>query len=549
MTNQWMGQAAVHGLSAILALGVALFVIRRWRSVPAFAPGLLVVMIGIIGWSAVSLAVRIAPTHEMRAAFLPGFALALPVLVTGYYFSARGLTDVTYRPGPLSLIVHLGNIAVVAAALAIPSARVQLAGYVVHTRGYELGWHPGPWFWVEVGLCFVGWCAATSIDLRGLADNGTTHRNIIWCHIGGAVVPLMCFAILFGYMATHGGWMHTKIPDYSPLGFIATSAVNLYAVRNQNMLTVSPVARGVILQELTDAIFIFDRGGFLVDRNSAAEDLLARCGFRSKNLTAEHRFTDIILRLGPEVRAENGEYPIASVPPSEVDLRVSDVVSEGRVIARSLVVRDVTGVARQRRELAQANSQLRDQLTTIEALRNELLDQANRDSLTGVPNRRSLETALADLHHDSVLAGRGGRYSLAVVDIDHFKAVNDTYGHLVGDEILVAVAGYLSSATSGLEQVYRFGGEEFVVLMPGAGRATALARATAYAAACRHRDIGSVTGVNLTTSIGVATFPDDGAGTTAVLAAADTALYEAKETGRNKVVQAALARVAEPHTP
>ena len=129
-----------------------------------------------------------------------------------------------------------------------------------------------------------------------------------------------------------------------------------------------------------------------------------------------------------------------------------------------------------------------------------------------------------------------------MIDLDYFKLINDEHGHLAGDTVLRAVAATIKSAVRDYDSVGRFGGEEFVVLLPDIGPAAVLAVAerirsaietlkVEYEDGSRVRVIG-----NLSASIGVATYPDGGTAVERLLQAADKALYRAKDAGRNQVV-------------
>jgi len=168
----------------------------------------------------------------------------------------------------------------------------------------------------------------------------------------------------------------------------------------------------------------------------------------------------------------------------------------------------------------------------------QLVAQSRLDTKTGLLNASTWEREAAAeitraLRTQSPLA-------LALVDIDHFKAVNDTYGHLVGDKALRAVTDALRSQLRAYDLAGRFGGEEFVVLLPHAREADALSvaeRLRAHIAAMSipvGDDIVSGPFVKLTISVGVAALDGASSELTDMLAAADAALYYAKETGRNK---------------
>jgi diguanylate cyclase (GGDEF)-like protein len=162
-----------------------------------------------------------------------------------------------------------------------------------------------------------------------------------------------------------------------------------------------------------------------------------------------------------------------------------------------------------------------------------LLEQTGRDSLTGVLDRGRFEHDGSTAVEQAMASRRA--MSVLVIDIDHFKAVNDNHGHAVGDEVLRQIAGEIARATRDSDRVYRYGGEEFVILCEG------LAHGPALLAAERLRLTIAATAIRgvfeqVTASIGVATTPDDGQTMTELFATADGRLYGAKEAGRNRVL-------------
>ena len=170
-------------------------------------------------------------------------------------------------------------------------------------------------------------------------------------------------------------------------------------------------------------------------------------------------------------------------------------------------------------------------------LREQLRSQAIRDQLTGLYNRRFLEDALT---RETGRAARSGEpVAVAILDVDHFKRINDTYGHEAGDAVLRELGQVLLKTIRKTDIVGRFGGEEFLVLLPGASVEVAQARALAVLEAVRAMEVAIPNGAPLnriTASIGVAAMPLHVARGDALVAAADAALYQAKGQGRNRVV-------------
>jgi diguanylate cyclase (GGDEF)-like protein len=176
----------------------------------------------------------------------------------------------------------------------------------------------------------------------------------------------------------------------------------------------------------------------------------------------------------------------------------------------------------------QAHDQLRRERET-------LASQAVTDPLTGVYNRRLLETRLTE---EAARSRRyGHRLTCLMLDLDHFKRINDQYGHPTGDAILRQFATLTQSCLRSSDILARYGGEEFVILVTGTGLEGATATAKKILRTIEDHCFQGVEGqdLRLTTSIGVAELLP-GENPEQVLARADRALYEAKRTGRNRVV-------------
>ncbi|MEQ8234996.1 MAG: GGDEF domain-containing protein [Gammaproteobacteria bacterium] len=182
---------------------------------------------------------------------------------------------------------------------------------------------------------------------------------------------------------------------------------------------------------------------------------------------------------------------------------------------------------------------LEESRAETEVLRRELAQvrqEAQHDALTGLANRKGFELRLAELEASEDYAGRP--HCLVMADIDKFKSINDTYGHLFGDKIIKVVAKAMSNLTKGKDLAARFGGEEFVILLPDTELAGARALADSIRAAIeRGRVYNPKTGEEIrriTISLGVTQLMP-GEAIDSTIARADEALYRAKEGGRNRV--------------
>jgi diguanylate cyclase (GGDEF)-like protein len=165
--------------------------------------------------------------------------------------------------------------------------------------------------------------------------------------------------------------------------------------------------------------------------------------------------------------------------------------------------------------------------------------QAVRDPLTGVHNRGFFDEMLAVQVAQS---RRGGApVTVMLADIDHFKRINDAYGHPEGDRALKVIADALVGAVRGSDVVCRYGGEEFCIVLPATSIDAAVPLAArvreAVPAACARAGVSP--GSRVTVTIGVASCPQDGSDADAVMRAADRRLYRGKEAGRDRVVAAA----------
>jgi len=288
-----------------------------------------------------------------------------------------------------------------------------------------------------------------------------------------------------------------------------------------------------LLNDLIDVVICIDERGCILECNPAVEVLL---GWTPEELVGK----DLgVLAAGPH-GDRHGAYMLRAMTTGERSIvgrvrRVDALHRSGLPIPVSLSVTEThheghtlfTGVLRDARlELAHEEA--------LAASRQQLEELARRDGLTGVLNRRALlERAAIELAR---AVREEGEVAVIMLDLDHFKVVNDTHGHLAGDAVLCEAVARVQTAVRVYDLVGRYGGEEFLVVAAGAGLDEAMAVAERIRSAIAERPVvweGSE--IAITTSIGVVSVTS-GEDLSHAIGRADAALYAAKDAGRDRVV-------------
>jgi diguanylate cyclase (GGDEF)-like protein len=327
--------------------------------------------------------------------------------------------------------------------------------------------------------------------------------------------------------------------DATPIAFALTGTVILYDLRGLRLLDIIPIARDILVDNMPDGLFVLDTSNRLVDFNPVARD---------KPITPEAlviggkiesvftRWPEITEQLDKNTEAINIEICVREDPPNYIDLRIAPLYNNRQeMLGRLFTWSDVTVRKKTELSLQEANQNLHTRIDEIQKLQLKLAEQALRDGLTGVYNRRYLDGTLG---REVEYARRKSRsLSVVIMDIDWFKNVNDRYGHQAGDIALKSFAGLLMHYVRASDILCRYGGEEFVVVMPETDSFTAARRAEEWRSKIQEMEIDTAAGlIRLTTSIGIATFPGHGVSPDTLLNAADHALYVAKHSGKNQVV-------------
>jgi len=527
-THPYLGLCAA---ATLVALGAGLGAWSHRRTARAAGP-LAVVLVGLSGWSAMLLLQAVSSTGPLEAVSVYGRLLVACAVIAGFFCETQALVTDGWRPGRRTVGLLAIHPAVLVVAIATNPWLHLLAGPVREPGNAWLPWTPGPLMWAHLGYCYlvIGRCGVQLVQGLRTASTQLQLRQI-GSVLFTAALPTAGTLLALTRPANGGTRMA------APVLIIIACVIHYYAVLRHGKLDLVPVARTLVIEHLGDAVLVVDGADRVVDVNPAATRLV-------RHLHPDLPGDLLGLPVGrllplPDLRAPGaGRERTVEGPdgPVDLDLQISELTDRhGRPIGRAVVLRDVTDLLDQRRRLADANRRLREQLRLNEALHRDLAELAVRDELTGLHNRRHLLRQL----EDDLQAARSGAWPLSVMllDIDHFKAVNDRNGHGVGDDLLVATAQALTTWVRPGDTVARYGGEEFVVVLPGASLPEALHMAELLRARCAsvHVD-GRYGAVSTTVSAGVSAFPECGWTGGELLQSADDALYAAKRGGRDQVV-------------
>lgn len=297
------------------------------------------------------------------------------------------------------------------------------------------------------------------------------------------------------------------------------------------------IARGKVMEHLPEMVFVLDEKERIVDANAVAQKWLGKPLDQilgGDPLDVFREWPQLLQRFFfLEYTREEVEIP--GNPPRTLEVIMTPILNrENNVEGRVILAYDITDRKNLEQELKTANETLQTQLEENERLRIQLQEQAIRDPLTGVFNRRYFSETL---EKETARAQReNSPFSVFILDVDHFKKFNDTYGHKCGDLVLQSLANFLIENTRRSDIVCRYGGEEFVVLMPDASMESAYERAEYF-----RRQFAELTiqyagqPLKCTFSAGIASYPQHGTSGESLLGYADEALYTSKAKGRNRV--------------
>jgi len=391
----------------------------------------------------------------------------------------------------------------------------------------------GPWFIVQTAYSYLLYIPGTFAIILALALYPQRYRSLSAVMVAGAMCPLIATVLVVTKTWPLAG------TDPTPFAFCLSALFFALGLFRHGLFELTPVARDSLVEIMSDGVLVLDRMGRIIDSNPAAHRMLgitdatgqtaekALAGFPELLLFCESNKSLQRTICLPETK---------NLYKRHIDVRQT-ALEDGRKAANGKLVllRDVTAQSLAEIQLRNAHDQLQQRLSEIGSLQEQLREQAIRDVLTGLYNRRYLEETL---DREVTKAKRKPQdISVVLIDIDRFKGINDTYGHSIGDQVLRSLGQLLRRSTRGGDVACRYGGEEFVVVMTETNAESAARRAEEWRTQFEE-DVVVTPGqlLRCTFSAGVAQFALHGVTGDEIILAADKALYSAKTSGRNQVV-------------
>ena len=385
----------------------------------------------------------------------------------------------------------------------------------------------GPWYGVAVFQAYALDLIATILLIWRFIQFRNIFRTQLVFLIVAALIPLFTN---IGYQVVSIFLPSLFLPvDLTPISFTLSISLISSGIFRTRLLDLVPIARDVVMEHIPEMVFVVDAHDRVLDVNTVAEKWL---GMTRDQIIGKDpieifgKWPDLYTRFLTTEKTRE-EVKIYGDPPLTLEVVITPLYKNEKINGRVVLAYDIT-------KRKQLELDLKAKIIEIDSLRVQLQDQAIRDSLTGVFNRRFLAEAL---EREIAKANREDMpISIVMMDVDHFKSFNDTYGHKCGDAVLRDLAGFLTKNSRHGDIVCRYGGEEFVILMPEASFQNAFERAQSWQQAYASKTIEyEDKALKVTFSAGVASYPQHGPNGEAILHAADHALYESKSNGRNRV--------------
>ncbi len=439
--------------------------------------------------------------ESVGIAFLPTFWIALAVCHTG--------AKIRHWPKLLALLMMLSTITFIMSN----TSEFHHLHYGPLRLNPEapfpvVAFEPGPWYWIHIAFLNLAVLLGNILYARAWMRKPSDKSQQAFVLFLGSLFPWLVFAAYILKLIPWG-------IDPLPVAFLVPGVLYSWATFGLRMLEIAPIARQAVFQKLSDGVLVFDSDGRLAEFNAAAAKALPQLTAAAKGKKSGELFggyaalaeicagpTDERREMQLEADGEKIDFQLQ---------RIELYDPEGDVAGFMVVLRDITNFA---------------------AIMEGLRLQADIDPLTKAWSRSRWQEDGEALMAQARL--KKGTVALILADLDEFKQVNDSYGHLAGDAVLEHFS-LTCRKNLRVEDIFgRFGGDEFVIILPGCSKAEAEALAERLRRAVAAMAAGEG-GIRVTASFGVAVYQAGTLGLDGLVRMADEALYTAKNAGGNRV--------------
>ncbi len=386
--------AVVFTTAALVAACTAGLAWRRRSRTPA-ATALAVTMSGIATWSVADAVLYTSGTEATRHVYPPVLLASVGLVVAGLYVLARTVADPSWRLSRRGALLLAAEPVLLVVAAALPATR-DLVLADLHTAGDTGHVHVtfGPLFLAGTAYSYALSAVAYGHLVRRYRRAVGVLRRQVAVLLGSALVSTTGTVVaVAGQLDGHG-------TDVTPLFFVLTGLVDSWAIFRGGLLRLVPVARDQVVDTVPDAVLVVDPQGLVLDVNPAGVRMLRSLRPQLDGDLVGRPLSQVAgtraLTVLDQAEQRDGHRVAEVAPGVWLDVRSSPVSDpRGRALGRIVVVRDVSEQQERQAAVERLNRQLAEQVEVIERLRAELAEEAVRDPLTGLHNRRHLDRALA----------------------------------------------------------------------------------------------------------------------------------------------------------
>ena len=376
--------------------------------------------------------------------------------------------------------------------------------------------HFGPWFYVHMIYSYLAGAIGSIMMAVRFASSPLYERPLRVIAVGAGLVLIANLL----YLSSRGA----LTVDPTPLAFAVVFTIVGWAMVRRHLFAFLPLARGVTVEGMRDGLIVLDPHGQVVDSNPAARSLLG-----SPHIALGSQFATLLPEASHSALGGGESREVQTSTGTRLDMQMNPVIGKDGAPQGTVVrLRDVTAERAAQEALMQVQQELRRANQELERL-------ALTDTLTGLANRRRMEIQMEE---EFARARRHSRpLSFVMIDIDHFKQVNDQHGHASGDRVLSACGRALKDQLRPGDVAARLGGDEFGVVLPETSREEALdvaRRLHGILRALPHEGLRQQR-ITVTSSFGVSSLAPEDSCAAELQTRADRTLYMVKESGRDNV--------------